>query len=312
MPDGSTSEFIEQPYASVRLVTGWALFPDATDLGTSGDSFWRRVRNRLRADSRRLWWLWLGFVPYAVISWGLAWEMLRMHGLLIHAYALLAFLGPPLIAAAWWGRLRHMATSALWTRWSTTRGFAECDPRYGQYRVPLVRYGAWSTIRTSYMGKIINADAQVATLEHEVDQSVGDFTASGVEYVNFGAACMIVRFELPFATGERYVATACEPRQDRLSSAVRVKGLEIEFESVAFSERFIVTQSSDIPSIPMYELFTPDFLDMLASCDAPIGWQQVGRELVVYRVGAVQHLQEIDELCAYAAMIFERYCAESQ
>lgn len=85
----------------------------------------------------------------------------------------------------------------------------------------------------------------------------------------------------------------------------------VQLESTDFCERYSLRVADGQDDIALYELFSPPFVDHLATTPR-IFWQQVGSDLVFCREEHATDAAELDRFCLDASHVLRRYLEETR
>lgn len=331
-------DIIESIYDTVGLRRGHDLFPDAsTDLDVEA-SFWRNLLELLQIEGRRAWWIWVGFVLWAITSWAVGAFLFSVaDNAPTYAYAVLAVIAPPIAIGGYWGSHRRYAKQQMWTLWASTRGFQPfmgipgvCgDARHAHtmavdptlaYRMPMRYTGQLPVLRAipgtdvwmPLAGTLGGSHVHLASLERNVEFPGATLLSTTLDDVNTRVVLTAVFAKLYDRATQGFPGIACVPRDWAAPHDADLSGGRVELESIAFNERYHVSYAEGGQPEQVSELLSLPFLDVMSQCNMPIGWQQIGTELVVYLIGDARTTRTIDELCSWADLIIERYRAETR
>jgi hypothetical protein len=201
---------------------------------------------------------------------------------------------------------RGQASDEFFNRYATARGLTHVEGGRVAANVPLFARGdkrAWPRVME---GTIAGQRATIAHYRYTdiTRDSEGNRQQTHHDFTT-------VHLRLPDAVANRFVGVSLSPRslsfgaiQDALAHDRKV-----ELESVEFAKRYSLRVVDSQDDIALYELFSPPFVQLLAT-SLQVHWEQRGGDLVIWRRNHECEARDLDDMCFGAWHVVNRYFEE--
>jgi hypothetical protein len=276
------------------------VFPDASGApGPESAAALRKVHVREALDGR-------GSIvaAYLVAQIGLPLVLLATTGSAIPALvtggALL------LVPLVFYGIQASQAEAQFWSEYAAARGLRHRAKGALHAACPLYAEGDEQRFEHLLEGRI---GPLRATLAHFIATEVrrdskGRRTRSDTPYT-------VVHGELPEAVARRFRGVYLRERRFSFGKLQDLLAHDraVNLASAELDERYTLRVVDEQDDVALYELFSTTFVDDLIR-EFHATWEQRDGDLVVYRRGRLTSGAELDELCASAARVAERYLEE--